>query len=729
MIMLAAVQQTCAQDPTNTFWPSPYAPQGWPAQHHGSHNSDWMPMDLRPLNPGGSMDAVKLMLREPGNPVVCVGGGTIGMIGTNEYFIVTTGKLKYPNLYALDLNDGSVYWHAAPPTNAVDPGPDACALTIAPVIDKYGNIYMADCHYVYSYRIEAMPDINGNQPWQWRVPMPNLKWYNPTNGHWYPTNDPAVADVKGFPFMSFVLSPEVSNRYCVGGFTVQGETFMFDTSNGALVAEAFLETNVVGVITGDAPCVAADFAATNNPMAPPKESMPIFFGIWATGSDTDDPDLDYFMNPCQLKGYMEAGTFGTGAMIANNPCIARDPTNAAKCSLFIAGRQSSYLKAYDLLPGTEDAFVYRVDFDPTLSFSNRLTIMNYVITNDPPMGNPQFAFNGRMPNGENTATAPDMSANEKWVFVGDKQGFTYCFGTERGTLNWVRNTGDALGSPTTFQNTDTNGWFDFLTFGDYEPWFMKIDMETGKIASNEVYGIMTNHIAFESYIVSNHWRTEAPYQETYYTTNSKPFPRRAIGASVIPGTSNIVEMVYTVGWMNPNFTNVTQFFLIPTHQVVLFVDQTRVWGCTNPADVVVAAYMDTNGTSEAGFLPSPSGYRRGLMFYGIQSCCLANYMSTNNWIPAEMKSLYMYPYGGLGLLNMPYMPEVTFAGAQRDGQDLVLSWHSDIPASGFTVMQCTALATQVWTPVEPTNQWPTTATAWTGQYSGASAFYEMRCAP
>jgi hypothetical protein len=426
---------------------------------------------------------------------------------------------------------------------------------------------------------------------------------------------------------------------------------------------------------------------------------------------------------------MEAGTFGTGAMIANNPCMALDPTNEAKCSLIIAGRQSSMLKAYDLPLSDEDAFVYRVDFDPSQEYSNRLTIMIYVVTNEPPMGDPEFYFNGRMPNGENTATSPDLSANEKWIFVGDKKGFTYCFDISHGTVNWVRHTGDALGSPTTFQNMDTNGWFDFLTFGDYEPWFMKIDMETGKIASNEVYGVMTNHIDFGTYIVTNFWRTEPAYQETYYTTNSKPFPRRAIGASIIAGASNMVEMVYTVGWMNPNFTNFTQLFLIPTHQVVLFVDMDAIWSTTNLNEIVLAGYMDTNGTSEAGFLPSPNGNRRGVMFYGVQSCCMANYMSTNNWIPEEMKPLYMYPYGGLGLLNISFMPEVTFEQTAFSEQDVVLSWHSDVPASGYTVMQCTNLAEGAWSPVEPTNQWPITDLVWTGQVSEGSIFYEMRCDP
>ncbi|NCC50110.1 MAG: hypothetical protein EOM20_02730 [Spartobacteria bacterium] len=731
IVVLAASPfgQVFAQDATNTFWPAPYAPYGWPAQHHDAHNSDWMPMDIRPLNPAGRLEVVQLMLREEGDPVVCVGGGTIGKIGTNEYFIVTTGKLNYPNLYALDLNDGSVYWHAAAPTNAIDPGPEACALTIAPIIDAYGNIFMADCHYVYCYRIEAMPDINGNQPWEWRAPMPNLKWYNELDGHWYPTNDPTGVGVKGFPFMSFVLSPEVANHYYVGGFTVEGETFMLDVTNGSLFAEAYLETNMMGVITGAAPCVAEDFAATNNPMAPHPDEMPIFFGIWATGSDTDDPDVDYFMNPCQLKGYLEAGTFGTGSMIANNPSMARDPTNAAKCSLFIAGRQSSTLKAYDILPGTEDAIAYRVDFDPSLPFSNRLTVMNYVVTNQPMVGPPEFAFNGRAPNGENSATAPDLSADERWLFLGDKQGFTYCFDTAYGALNWVRHTGDALGSPTTFQNTDTNGWFDFITFGDYEPWFMKIDVATGKIASNAVYGVMTNHLFFEPYIISNLWRQESEYQQTYYTSNGLPFPRRAIGASVIPGASNMVEMVYTVGWMNPNFTNFTQLFLIPTHQVVLFVDIEKVWGCTNAADAVVAGYMDTNGTSEAGFLPSPSGYRRGLMFYGVQSCCLANYLSTNQWMPEEMKPLYMYPYGGLGLMKIPYMPDVGFTQAQWNGSNLVFTWETDEPASGYTIMQCTNLLEGDWTPVAPTSQWPVSGMSWTGQHTESAAYYEMRCSP
>lgn len=745
-LMLISAGPAQAVDPTNTFWPPPYRAKGWPAQHMDAHNSDWMPMNIRPLRPQHELSPARFMLRDTNNPVVCAGGGTIAVLDGREYFIVTTGKLKYSNLYALDMDDGSVYWQSAPPTNAAfgssAPGPDACASTIAPLIDKYGNIYMADCGYVYCYRIEAMPDQTGYQPWIWRQPMPNLKYYNPDDGLWHPTNNPAAANTKGFPFMTFVLSPEISNTYYVGGFTVQGETFMFNAQDGSLYAETYLETNMVGVISNKPPCDPYAFAVTNNPMII-STNNPILFGIWATGiTNTTDPDVKYFMNPCQLKGYMEAGTFGTGAMIANNPCLMRLPENPAACRLFIAGSQSEYLAQWDADTNMPDAIMYAVDFDPGRSYSNRLSVLNYVVTNMAG-GTPQFQFDGRMVDGANSATSPDLSANEKWLFCGDKSGTNYCFSTTDGHVVWKYGTGEALGSPTTFQNTNDQGHFLYMTVSGYDPWVFMIDAETGQVVSNQTYGLMRKKIPLSRYVQFNCWRTNAAYQQPFTNTGGR-FTRNAIGSSIIAGSSNLVEMIFTVGWKYPIklSPSLSDMATIPTHQQVVFLDVDKLWSAQSVTNMVVQTYMDTNGTSEAGFLPSPTGKARGLMFYISQSCCMAQFMDINSaegrfntplyrhlYMPEGMRALYMKPYGGLGLMNMPYIPEVTFAGTQRRGGDVILSWHSDTPASGFTVMQCTNLASQVWAPVEPTNQWPTTAMTWTGQYSEAAAFYEMRCEP
>jgi outer membrane protein assembly factor BamB len=725
--------------PTNTFLPSPYRPDGWPAQHMGAHNSDWVPRDMLDLQQTNELDPVQFMLRDPANPVVCAGGGVIVVLDGKEYFIVTLSALKYPNLYALDMSDGSVYWQAAPPTNVPfgqsAPGPDSCASTIAPIADKYGNIYLADCHYVYCYRIESLPDQSGYQPWVWRQPMPNLKTYDPNDGLWHPSSDPTAADTKGFPFMSFVLTPEVDGDYYVGGFTVQGETFMFDHLDGSLVAEAYLETNMIGAVSNQPPCDPYRFAETNNPMIM-SSNNPILFGIWATGiTNTTDPDLKYFMNPCQLKGYMDAGTFGTGAMIANNPCRMRNPTNPAACRLFIAGSQSEYLKQWDADTNTLDAIMYAVDFDPTAPHSNRLTVCNYVITNYAGT-TPQFAFEGRMIDGESSATSPDLSYNEKWLFCGDKAGTNYCFDTTYGRPVWTYNTGEALGSPTTFQNEDENGNFLFMTVAGYDPWAFMINAETGQIASNETYGLLVRKLPLSRYIQLNCWRTNDAYQQVFHNSEGL-FTRNAIGSSIISGCSNRVEMIFTVGWKYPIHMPpaIADMATIPTHQQIVYLDVDKIWTATNVADMIAATYMDTNGTSEAGFIPSPLGNQRGVMFYISQSCCMAQFMDVNSaegrfdsglyqylYMPEGMRSLYMKPYGGLGLYRIPYIPDFTVTPVGQDDATISLCWDAVPPDGEFTLQSSDNLLAPDWQKAEPTNLWPVSGTVWTTRCSNTLFF-------
>ena len=674
VVLLLGTRTLPAQN-IQPYAPAPYQTEGWPAQHHDAHNSDWLPANIRDFrSTNGTLPAVKMMLQDTNNPVVCSGGGLIGTLDGKEYFIVTTGKLKYPNLHVLNMEDGSLYWQAAPPgTNAPvgsEPGPGACALTICPSLDVYGFIYLADCHYVYKYSLAAIPDANGYQQCLERVPMPNLKTYNYTTGFWDPKAPSTPADdpdTKGFPFMTFVMSPEVNSNFYVGGFTVQGEIFMFDSTDLSCFASNYLESNMIGSVSGSPPCDPYAFAAENNPMEY-STNNPIIFGIWATGeTNTTDPDVKYFMNPCQLKAYMDAGTLGTGVMIANNPCVMANPTNAAACSLLIGGSQSSYLEQWDPTPSGDDAIVYRVDFDPTQSDpTNRLIIQNYSYTNTI-LGRPQFNFIGRMINGTNTATSPDLSASEKWIFCGDKAGYMYNFSTADGEGIWRVETGDALGSPTTFQNPNSENQFLFMTLCNYEPRIFMIDDNTGGIVSNSTYGVMTNRLEFCDYITENHWRTEAGYTNTY-TNALGTFERNAIGASIIVGSSNLAEIVYTVGWKYPGKIEAIQdMATIPTHLEVLFLDVARFWTTTNPADLVAASFMDTTSSSEAGFIiSSAASSRNGVMLYLSQSSCIAQFLALNSTnpdlisqrpglvMPEGMRTLFAPATGGLGLLRIPY---------------------------------------------------------------------------
>ena len=88
-------------------------------------------------------------------------------------------------------------------------------------------------------------------------------------------------------------------------------------------------------------------------------------------------------------------------------------------------------------------------------------------------------------------------------------------------------------------------------------------------------------------------------------------------------------------------------------------------------------------------------------------------------MPEGMKPLFMYPYGGLGLFELPFRPPVRLDPPTFTGDECVLSWSTEWPMSGYTLLQNTNLLTPDWKPVPPTNQWPSLATGWTGSLDSA----------
>jgi len=631
--------------------PFPYA-DGWSVQHHDQHNSDWIGARMNDFVPTNQIRVIHWELRETNNPTVEIGGVTVTGKGTNTIIYVPTGKVTYPNLWAIRMEDGSLYWNTPASTNEIDPGPNSALLSMPPAIDKNGRLYLADSHYVYCY--SAFPNLNaeGKQQWIWRRIMPNLRRYDYNDGRWYRTQNPDSNDVVfARPFLSFQFTPMLNQTSYLAGITVDGEVYVFNPSNAQLYAEAYLETNILTEVNTNEPCDPFQFALEDDPMNWPADGK-IKMGVWTTGSNTDDPDLDYFMNPCQLDAIINAGTFGEGTMIANNLCIAKDTNSDHIARIFICGTASERLK--NRHPLHDDGYIYRIDFDPTQDYSNRLLIMNYSMTNIIGIPTPRFA--GRMIDGEGSASSPDLSENGRWLLSGDNTTNFYCFNTDDGSVAWVQGIGAALGSPTTFQNPDANGNFLEISFGDYDPWFMLINENTGEIETNPVTGEpYIRAVHFSELITNNYWRTDDPgYSNTFTNILGDAYTRIAIGASVIVGTSNKVIMVYTVGWHNP--LDAKGFlFTIPTHSVVLVVDLEDIWTATNIADLIDAAYIDTNGTSEVGLIPAPDLHNRALLIYGSQSASMAQFLDYNNRMPEGMKPLYVRPYGGFSILELPFL--------------------------------------------------------------------------
>lgn len=652
LVWLSGAWLSAAHADNGAYWPVPYAQTGWPMQHHDPHNSDWMPVAFREFLPADALPTVKWVLRETNNPTVEMVVAGVSGTGTQEVFYVTSGKVRTPNLHAFSLWDGAEVWHTASPTNASDAGPNSVVLTSSPTLDTNGNMFIADGKYLYCYSTATNLDARGNKPYIWRTVLPHLKAYDTNTGTWLPSanaDDPASY---AKPFLSLALTPVLSGKYYVGGITIAGDVLMFDPTSGSLVAQTSLNRPTPPPDT-NSPSTPDSFAAMDDPMKYDSSGLDansdpfIPFGIWCTGLNTDDPDLDYFMNPCQLEVYLAANTAGTGTMVANTQALVPDPARPNVARLYVCAQQSGESAQRDFTPSEEDAIVYRVDFDPTQPFANRLKVLNYEYV----LGQPRF--NGRMPNGENSATSPDISPNQRWLFTADRTGELYAFDMEDGSVVWHRTIGAAMGSPTTFQNIDADGRFKLFSFGDYKIHAFEIDTASGMIATNPVTGEEFYRVLdYEPYLVNHCWRTDQPgYASTFRNAAGQPYERVAVGASIMAGMSNRLIAVYTVGWHNP--PDPTGVFLIPTHSAVVVINPATIWVSPEAEGALEAVYMDTNGTCEVSFVPSPSGQARAVMYYGSQSPTFAQFIHANGGLPAGMEDLYIRPYGGVRIVELP----------------------------------------------------------------------------
>jgi acetyl esterase/lipase/outer membrane protein assembly factor BamB len=629
--------------------PLPYGQSGWPAQHHDAHNSDWLALTFREFLPAPELRTVRWVLRETNNPTVEMVQASVSQVGTQEVLYVTTGKLNGANFHAYSMDDGHELWHSAPATNAVSPGPNSVALTSGPTLDASGDMFLADSRYLFCYSSGTNLDARGNRPCKWQVVLPHLQVWNPLLGVWQASTNVANSTAFAKPFLSLVFSRPVNGQYYVGGISIAGDVFFFNPANGAVVAEAHLQSTPPGT---DPPCNPYVLAQQDDPMSYSNgSSLPgtdthLPFGIWCVGTDTDAPDLDYFMNPCQIELYLAANTAGTGTMVANMPAVIPDPQRANVSRIYVTAAQSAQSALLDADTNVVDGMVYRVDFDPTLPYAERLKVMNYQLAGNQPV------FNGRMPNGQNSATSPNVSPNQRWIFCADRSGLLYCFDADTGTAVWTRQIGTVMGSPTTWQAVDAAGRFKLFSFGGFQMHAFEVDAATGSIATNAATGAEYHRaLDFSDYLLTRCWRTEPAYQQTFRTADGVPFERVAAGACYMIGSSNRLFAVYTMGWHHP--LDPTGTWIIPTHSAVLVVNPDTVWTANTEAGMVEASYLDTNGTCEVTFCPSPSGRNRAVMFYGSQSACFAQFLDANNQMPEAMKPLYVRPYGGMRIVELP----------------------------------------------------------------------------
>lgn len=652
----------------------------WPTLHHDMHNSDHMNETIGNFSSMTGLTEMAWLLREEGHPSVILTVAAMGDIDGKEMLFITTGKTEYPNLHAFDMEDGSEIWHAAPST-AIDPGPGACAMSSMALLDETGRLYISDCHYLFCFDAAATPNGDGTLPYLWRRPMPGLRSYSDTDGLWHLATDPTVPQTRAKPFITLFFTRKVEKKSYIGGISTEGGVYLFDPDDGTLFAETFLDSGA-GAEAADwtpesGPCDVATYVAEDDPMvydiAPGSDDDLTPFGIWCTGvrPETDDPDADYFMDPCQLSGYFNANTVGGGGMVINTPSVALDPDRPTVSRIYVNGSQTPTLSASDLTPAAEDAFVYRIDFDPTAPEGDRLTLLNH----ERERGG-RYQYNGRMVNGENSLSSPTLSPNEKWIITGDNQGKLYTFSAEDGSLIWMEEIGSLLGSPTVVQRTEADGLFYIHTFGDSSLWSFACDPDSGAI-------VKQSRVDFRQYILRNYWRGDDPgYARHFLNASGHAYERAAVGASIAVATDDKMVLVYTVGWHDPDRPAP---YLIPTHSVILTVHRLSLFS-EIPSDAMIDnALIDTHGTMEQATLIAPG--ENGLRFlipHGSQSTTFARFLEVNDKMPDAMKSLYMKPYGGVRLAAPIFAETPTLTPDLPSGQTVgtPIRWEARYPGNG-----------------------------------------------
>jgi outer membrane protein assembly factor BamB len=667
----------------------PYLNRGWPTLHYDRHNSDHVPQTFGVLKKNYPPRLVQWILKDAENPMVSLLGGTVGNYDGVDVFFVTPGKVFHSNLYAFDLSDGALLWKAAPPhAEAGDyPGPGPCATSHSTLLDDSGRIYVADCHYIYCYRLDdGLYNSLGEKAWVWREVMPNTRFYDPSatplsSDDWFWTLDPTANAAIAKPFIDMQFTPMHEGQSFLVGVSVAGDVAVMNRDDGSLVAMTHLEKDYdyqTPVDYGE-PCDPYQMTIDDDPMhfVPLTSDGLMPMGIWCSGSNTGEevppapnPDLDYFMNPCQINKYLGANTGGVGSMVTNTPAIAQDPRPGFgfQSRIFVPGEASAYLDGFDEGdPQVKDAILYRIDFDPTAIPGNRLSVRNNVeIAGEP-------VFYGRMADGENSAASPDLNLSEQWLVTAGNDGKFYSFETETGQPTWTNfglngylEIGTLLSTATLLQRVEANGNTYVLSFGDSMVWVIGVDPETGIIrprAGSVPPRPDLGSYDFRPYLLEHCWRPEPAYQQTYGVDGNgdgdlndpedSVYERVAVAASILSATDDLVFSVYSLGWRIPD---VPDAFFIPTHSVHLVLDLELLLAAdpaTTAVETLVAgAYLDLRGTSESGIIPAlVDGLPKGVVIYGSQSTTMAQFMDVNDLMVDEVKPLYLRPHGGLAIME------------------------------------------------------------------------------
>jgi hypothetical protein len=684
--------------------PPPYAQTAQPAMHRDRHNSDYVPEELpslgtNPQSPSAPNFITRLFQQDETTtasgqyedrnqngyhnfPTVAVTGGTYGPGDANRdgrmdpgerVFYVTTGKVEMPNIHAFDPKTGEELWYSNPryaplladpqapeqsaylaqPYAGGDPGPDRCVTTASPLADDAGNIYVADCRFLWSFRGPANPTERAAVV-NWKVDRTEQLLTTGAD-----PADPASYQTIAWPSTGLFFT---SDGQHVGLVSTQGRVEIYDlNAPHALEILALPKPGEPYVAPACDPYQTAreDHPWINQTVDADGDGIPEYSditptGIWIVGQanrgqyntdgsgvhtpETDHPDRDYMLDPCMLKAFFSVQTIGTGQPVTNYPVVTADAQDPRRTRIYVVAATARHNSPDPAAPN--DARTYRVDYDPDAPAGQRLRFVD--------------EFSGWMPAGENSATSPDLTGDGRYLVTGSNngpagKGILYVFDAATGEAVWVDpEFGYSKGSPTVVQELDE-------TIYALADGLLKVYHPLPTTPPS----FRVTQLDFPRFLKEEAKLPPLPENA------SAAWSRCAVTSSLVAATRNRLLLAYEVGYCP--LQQFQSILAIPVYTAELVLDRQAVNAApsTNPRDpndgtmaLIVDRYDELGGDLDAGWgithetalnSHEPNALT-GYIIYGSQMSSVAEFGESNGVLPAGMES-HILNRAGLGLVQ------------------------------------------------------------------------------
>jgi outer membrane protein assembly factor BamB len=207
----------------HTLGTLPYAASEWPTVHGGPANNDYVPV------------AHGVEFRKEWEALQGMATVVAPTTGPEGNLYQTTGNPPgQSNFFALDRR-GQILWQVSPWENGN--GFDSCAALNGPIVDKQGDIYVADCNQFWAFK----PD--GRVKWVVDLPAPRESTAFQDRNEFVEIVDPDNPDekisVQRLTEIRTFVTAFFTADGSVGGVTVFGDVMIVDRESGESVARAF----------------------------------------------------------------------------------------------------------------------------------------------------------------------------------------------------------------------------------------------------------------------------------------------------------------------------------------------------------------------------------------------------------------------------------------------------------------------------------------------------------